>query len=312
MFAAIRRSQALQVFGLLFPGGFWLTVFFLIPLLLMGSISFLSRNQNGAPSLPLTLDNYSNIVRDIRFAPSVTLGAPGAPTESLQVRLFEGLYLDLFARSVWLALTSTLVTLLIAFPVALFMARLPRHRRNIALILLMIPFWTNFLVRTYALQFMLRGNGPINTLLRAVGLESLDMLFTPGAVMLGLVYGNLPFMILPLYTSLEKFDWTMLEAAADLGANLVNAFVRVMLPLVAPGLVAGAILTFVPSIGSYITVELMGGGRTNMIGYSIAQQFSTGANWPFGSALSLVMMIIVTIAAMIYFRSGRGERTSLV
>lgn len=312
MFAAIRRSQALQVFSLLFPGGFWLTLFFLIPLLLMGGISFLSRNQTGAPSLPLTLDNYGDIVRDIRFAPSVTLGSPGAPTEGLQVRLFEGLYLDLFARSVWLALTSTLITLLIAFPVALFMARLPRHRRNTALILLMIPFWTNFLVRTYALQFMLRGNGPINTLLRAVGLESLDMLFTPGAVMLGLVYGNLPFMILPLYTSLEKFDWTMLEAAADLGANLIRAFVRVMLPLVAPGLVAGAILTFVPSIGSYITVELMGGGRTNMIGYSIAQQFSAGANWPFGSALSLVMMIIVTIAAMIYFRSGRGERTSLV
>jgi spermidine/putrescine transport system permease protein len=303
MFAAIRRSQTLQLLGLLFPGGFWLTAFFLVPLLLMGGISFLSRDALGFPALPLTLDNYADIVRDIRFAPSVSF------ENGLQVRLFEGLYLDLFGRSVWLALTSTIITLLIAFPVALFMARLPRHRRNTALILLMIPFWTNFLVRTYALQFMLRGNGPINTLLRAVGLEGIDMLFTPGAVMLGLVYGNLPFMILPLYTSLEKFDWTMLEAAADLGANLLRSFVRVMLPLVAPGLVAGAILTFVPSIGSYITVELMGGGRTNMIGYSIAQQFSVGANWPFGSALSLVMMIIVTIAAMIYFRSGRGERT---
>lgn len=305
MYAALRRSRALQIFALLFPGGFWLTVFFMIPLLLMSGISFLSRGPTGAPALPLTLENYADIVRDIRFAPSVSFA------DGLQVRIFEGLYLDLFARSVWLSLTSTLITLLIAFPVALFMARLPRRHRNTALILLMIPFWTNFLVRTYALQFMLRGNGPINTLLRAVGLEPLDMLFTPGAVMLGLVYGNLPFMILPLYTSLEKFDWTMLEAAADLGANLLQAFARVMLPLVAPGLVAGAILTFVPSIGSYITVELMGGGRTNMIGYSIAQQFSVGANWPFGSALSLVMMIIVTAAAVIYFRSGRGERTSL-
>lgn len=302
MIAAIRRSQALQVLGLLFPGGFWLTVFFFTPLLMMAGISFMSRDQLGSPTLPLTLDNYHDIVRDIRFAPMLSLEG------GLQLRMFEGLYLELFWRSVWLSLTSTLITLLIAFPVALFMARLPRHRRNTALILLMIPFWTNFLVRTYALQFMLRGNGPINTLLRTVGLEGLDMLFTPGAVMLGLVYGNLPFMILPLYTSLEKFDWTMLEAAADLGANLFHSFVRVMLPLVAPGLVAGAILTFVPSIGSYITVELMGGGRTNMIGYSIAQQFSAGANWPFGSALSLVMMIIVTIAAMVYFRSGRGER----
>ena len=306
MIAAIRRSRAIQVFGLMLPGSFWLIVFFLIPLLMMGVISFMSRDKLGFPAQPWTLDNYRSIVRDIRFAPSISFD------DGLQLRMFEGLYLELFWRSVWLSLTGTIITLLIAFPVALFMARLPMHRRNTALILLMIPFWTNFLVRTYALQFMLRGNGPINILLRSIGLEALDLLFTPGAVMLGLVYGNLPFMILPLYTSLEKFDWTMLEAAADLGANLLRSFVRVMLPLVAPGLVAGAILTFVPSIGSYIAVEHLGGGRTNMIGSSVAQQFSASANWPFGSALSLVMMIIVTIAAVFYFRSGRGERAELV
>ena len=126
-----------------------------------------------------------------------------------------------------------------------------------------------------------------------------------------LVYGNLPFMILPLYTSLEKFDWTMIEAANDLGANTYRAFTRIMLPLVGPGLVAGAILTFVPAIGSYITVELMGGGRTNMIGYSIAQQFSATTNWPFGSAMSLLMMIIVTIAAVFYFRSGGAKNPAV-
>jgi spermidine/putrescine transport system permease protein len=305
MINTIRERKGLQLFGLMFPGGFWLGVFFLIPLVLMGAISFMSRDQFGFPAPPYTLDNYWDVIKDIRWNPSISLA------DGLDVRLFDGLYLDLFWRSIWLSLVSTVITLVIAFPVALFMARLPKHRRNLALILLMIPFWTNFLVRTYALQFMLRNNGPVNTLLRGVGLEPLELLFTPTAVMLGLVYGNLPFMILPLYTSLEKFDWTMIEAANDLGANIVRAFARVMLPLVAPGLVAGAILTFVPSIGSYITVELMGGGRSNMIGFSIAQQFSANANWPFGSAMSLLMMIIVTIAAVIYFRNSGGQRTAL-
>ena len=128
------------------------------------------------------------------------------------------------------------------------------------------------------------------------------------AVLIGLVYGELPFMILPLYTSLEKFDWAMIEAAQDLGANALRTFIHVMLPLTAPGILAGSILVFVPSVGSYITVELMGGGKINMIGRVIAQQFGQSSNWPFGSALSLLLMIVVTVAALIYFRIGRGER----
>jgi len=306
MLQILREQRGLRIAGLMAPGGFWLVVFFFIPLLIMAGISFLSRDRLGFPTPPLTLQNYLEIFRDIRFAPSVSLEG------GLTVRLFEGLYLELFWRSVWLSLLSTLITLVIAFPVALFMARLPLRFRNLAIFLVMIPFWTNFLVRTYALQFMLRGNGPINTLLRTLDLQPIDLLFTPTAVMLGLVYGNLPFMILPLYTSLEKFDWTMIEAANDLGAGTLRAFQRVMLPLISPGLLAGSILTFVPSIGSYITVELMGGGRTNMIGYAIAQQFSASANWPFGSAMSLLMMIIVTLAAVLYFRSGRGEYRNVV
>jgi spermidine/putrescine transport system permease protein len=303
MIQTLRRSPRLQLFSMMFPGGFWLLLFFLIPLTIMGAISFLSRDQLGNPALPATVDNYGDIFRDVAFTPQL-FNADGA----FEPRLLSGLYLDLFWRSLWLALTSTLITLAIAFPTALWMARLPKKNRNLALIALMIPFWTNFLVRTYALVFMLRGNGPINTLLSGLGLGTLDLYGTPTAVMLGLVYGNLPFMILPLYTSLEKFDWTMIEAANDLGANTVRAFFRVMLPLVAPGLVAGSILTFVPSIGSYVTVDLMAAGRVNMIGYSIAQQFDKAANWPFGAAMSIVMMIIVTIAAVFYFRTTRGER----
>ncbi len=306
MIQTIRERKSLQITGLMFPGAFWLIVLFAIPLLLMAVISFMSRDPLGFPAPPYTLDNYFDVVKDIRFNPGILLDG------GLTLKLFDGLYLDLFWRSIWLALVSTIFTLLLAFPVALFMAQLPKHYRNLALIVVMIPFWTNFLVRTYALQFMMRGNGPINTVLEGLGLGKADLLFTPTAVMVGLVYGNLPFMILPLYTSLEKFDWTMIEAANDLGANTLRAFTRVMLPLVGPGLLAGSILTFVPAIGSYITVELMGGGRTNMIGYAIAQSFSASANWPFGSAMSMLMMVIVTIAAVLYFRTGRGDSRSVV
>jgi spermidine/putrescine transport system permease protein len=226
---------------------------------------------------------------------------------------FDGLYLNLFLFSLWIALLTTVITLLISYPVALFIARAPKRWRNILVFLVMIPFWTNFLVRTYALQFLMRANGPINTLLVGAGLisEPISLLSTPAAVLIGLVYGELPFMILPLYASLEKFDWSMFEAAQDLGANVFKAFTRVMLPMTMPGVLAGSILVFVPSVGSYITVELMGGGKTNMIGRVIASQFGVASNWPFGSAISLLLMIVVTIAALVYFRVGRGERMAL-
>ncbi|MGQ9903271.1 MAG: ABC transporter permease [Anaerolineae bacterium] len=284
MLQTIRERKGLQVLGLMLPGGFWLILFFALPLALIFAISFMSRDDLSRPALPLTLANYQ--------------------------QTFDPLYINLFLFSVGLSLLTTLITLVIAFPVALFMARLPKRWRNIMTLLVMIPFWTNFLVRTYALQFLMRANGPINTLLLSLGLidEPVQMLSTPFAVLVGLVYGELPFMILPLYTSLEKFDWSMIEAAQDLGANALRTLVRVMLPLTAPGILAGSILVFVPSVGSYITVELMGGGKINMIGRVIAQQFGQSSNWPFGSAISLLLMIVVTIAALVYFRVGRGER----
>lgn len=284
MLQTIRERRGLQVLGLMFPGGLWLILFFALPLALIFAISFMSRDDLSRPALPLTLANYQ--------------------------QTFDPLYINLFLFSVGLSLLTTLITLVIAFPVALFMARLPKRWRNVMTLLVMIPFWTNFLVRTYALQFLMRANGPINTALMGLGLidEPVQLLSTPFAVLVGLVYGELPFMILPLYTSLEKFDWSMIEAAQDLGANALKTLTRVMLPLTAPGIVAGSILVFVPSVGSYITVELMGGGKINMIGRVIAQQFGQSSNWPFGSAISLLLMIVVTIAALVYFRVGRGER----
>ncbi|MBX7214609.1 MAG: ABC transporter permease [Thermoflexales bacterium] len=287
MMQRFRERPGLRLFSLMLPGGFWLIVFFLIPLAVIGAISFMGRDDLGSPTLPWTTDAYA--------------------------QAFDPIYLQLFLFSMWLSLLTTLATLIIAMPVALFIARMPKKWRNLMIFLVMIPFWTNFLVRTYALLFLLRANGPMNNILMGVGLiqEPISLLSTPFAVWVGLVYGNLPFMILPLYSSLEKFDWTLIEAANDLGANTVKAFFRVMLPLTAPGLLAGSILTFVPAVGSYITVELMGGGKTTMIGRVIATQFGTAGNWPLGSAMSLILMVIVTLAAVLYFRAGRGERMAL-
>ena len=287
MMNAIRERKRLQIFGLMFPGAFWLVVFFALPLLVIFVISFMARDELGSPIPPFSLDNYQ--------------------------QAFDSLYLNLFLFSLWISLLTTVVTLLISFPVALYIARSPKRWRNILIFLVMIPFWTNFLVRTYALQFLMRANGPINTLLQGLGViqEPISMLSTPVAVLIGLVYGELPFMILPLYASLEKFDWAMFEAAQDLGADMRRAFLRVMLPMTMPGVLAGSILVFVPSVGSYITVELMGGGKINMIGRVIASQFGVASNWPFGSAISLLLMVVVTIAALVYFRVGRGERMAL-
>ncbi len=287
MMNAIRERKQLQIFGLMLPGAFWLIVFFALPLLVIFVISFMARDDLGSPIPPYSLDNYQQAL--------------------------DGLYLNLFVFSLWISLLTTIITLLLSFPVALYISRSPKRWRNTLIFMVMIPFWTNFLVRTYALEFMVRANGPINVVLLSLGLikEPLSMLSTPAAVLVGLVYGELPFMILPLYASLEKFDWAMFEAAQDLGANMWRAFLRVMLPMTMPGVLAGSILVFVPSVGSYITVELMGGGKINMIGRVIASQFGVASNWPFGSAISLLLMIVVTIAALIYFRVGRGERMAL-
>jgi len=284
----MRRETFIREFRLMIPGAFWLAAFFLIPLTLIIGISLYTKGASG-PELPLTADNY--------------------------LRTLDDEYVTMFGRSLWISLLSTFITVLIAYPVTIWIVRLPKQWRDLAIFLVMIPFWTNFLLRTYALRFTLLNEGPFMTALNSILMplfgweEPLELLFTQTSVMIGLVYGNLPFMILPLYASLEKFDWTLLEAANDLGANPAKSFFRVMLPLTLPGLIAGSILVFVPAIGNYITVDLMGGGKSQMIGRAIAQQFGSANNWPFGSALSLVMMVIVTAAALIYFRVGRGEQS---
>jgi spermidine/putrescine transport system permease protein len=222
-----------------------------------------------------------------------------------------------------MATANTLVCLACGYPFAYWIARQPHKSRNNLDFLVMIPFWTNFLVRTYAWMLILRDSGLINnfwtitlheqavmladnsqffTWLASVTVNKLPLLFNTPAVMLGLFYGFLPFMILPLYASLDKVDWSLLEAAADLGANRVMSVIRVLIPLTAPGIAAGSIIVFIPSLGAYVTPDLMGGAKVSLVGNLLQQQFMTVRDWPFGSAIGFILMAIMLIAIVIYFR----------
>lgn len=223
-------------------------------------------------------------------------------------RLADPLYLVILLRSFALAGVATAICLLLGFPLALFIAR-SGARRNLYLQLVIVPFWTSFLVRTYAWLFLLRETGLVNTVLLALRVihQPLPLLYNDGAVVLGLVYGYLPFMVLPLYATLERMDRSLLEAAADLGARPWSTLRRVVIPLSAPGIRAGAILVFIPCLGAYLTPDLMGGGKTIMIGNLVQNQFTTARDWPFGSALALALMAIVMVLLTTLVRRRGGE-----
>ena len=227
-------------------------------------------------------------------------------TESYQ-RLADPIYLGILWRSFWIAGAATVLCLVLGFPLALFISR-AGNRKNLYLSLVILPFWTSFLVPTYAWMFLLRDTGLINTVLQKLGLihNPLPLLYNDGAVILGLVYGYLPFMVLPLYATLERLDRNLLEAAADLGAKPWVALTRVVIPLSAPGIRAGAILVFIPCLGAYLTPDLLGGGKTVMIGTLIQNQFTTARDWPFGSAVSLTLMAIVLVLLLVFVRRQEG------
>jgi len=201
---------------------------------------------------------------------------------------------------------ATLLCIVMGFPLALFIAQ-SGTRKNLYLSLVILPFWTSFLIRLYAWMFLLRDTGLINTVLQAVGLirEPLPMLYNNGAVVLGLVYGFLPFAVLPLYATLERLDQNLLDAAADLGARPLAVLLRVTLPLCAPGIGAAAILVFVPCLGTYITSDLLGGSKTILIGNLVQNQFTTARDWPFGAAVSIVLMMVAVL--LLFAARRRGE-----
>jgi spermidine/putrescine transport system permease protein len=287
IFRRFRRSETGAVVGLASPAAFWLLIFFLAPLVMVLLVSFGERGNAGQVVYSWTLDNY------VRFFSKVGE---------------RYLYIFIFARSLRIALVNTILCLLIGYPLAYYVARRSIRWRGVLLLLVMIPFWTNFLVRTYAWMVILRDSGIINSFLLEWGLisEPLPLLFNQGAVALGLFYGYLPFMVLPLYASIEKLDFSLIEAAQDLGANSLRSFLRITLPLTKPGIIAGCILVFIPSIGAYVTPDLMGGAKVTMLGNLLQQQFLGVRDWPFGSAVGFILMLTVLAAIMAYLRSG-GE-----
>lgn len=219
--------------------------------------------------------------------------------------LFDPLYGVIFLRSLWIAAVATALCLTLGFPLALFIAR-SGARKNLYLSLVILPFWTSFLIRTYAWMFLLRDTGLINAMLQSAGLirEPLPLLYNDGAVILGLLYGFLPFAVLPLYATLERLDKSLLEAAADLGAKPLDTLFRVTIPLCAPGIRAAAILTFVPCLGTYLTSDLLGGSKTILIGNVIQNQFTASRDWPFGAALSVVLMVVAIVLMFAARRHG--------
>jgi spermidine/putrescine transport system permease protein len=218
------------------------------------------------------------------------------------LRALDPMYLRIVARSVGLALATTALCLLIAYPVAYWLGIVaPRRWRSALVVLVILPFWTSFLVRMYAWVFLLRTEGLVNLALARVGLPALNLLYNDAAVVLGQVYGELPFMVLPLFASIEKLDRSLLEAAADLGAEPRRALFRVTLPLTRPGIVAGALLVFIPSLGAYLAPDLLGGAHTVYIGTLIQSQFVVARDIPFGSALSFVLSLLV-LGLLVLFR----------
>jgi spermidine/putrescine transport system permease protein len=212
------------------------------------------------------------------------------------VRAAEPLYLAILGRSVLLAVATTVACLALGYPMAYWLARRVSPRwRSLLLVLVILPFWTSFLVRMYAWMFILRSEGILNAALATIGLPALDILYTDAGVLLGQVYGELPFMILPLFVSLERLDPTVLDAAADLGASPMAVLRRVVVPLSAPGIIAGSLLVFIPSLGAYLAPDLLGGARTAYLGNLVQSQFAIARDVPFGAALSVALSVLVMV-----------------
>ena len=270
------------------PAVLWLLVFFVGPLLLIIGVSFLTRGEYGTIEKPWTFENYR------RLAGFGLLG-------------YDPLYPAILARSLALGFATAALTLLGALPLAFFIARLPARWKTLALTLVVIPFWTNLLIRTYAWQILLAPESWLSRVAAAAGFINADTGLYPGtfAVYVGMVCDYLPFMTLPLYASVEKLDWTLTEAAMDLGANRWNAFRHAVLPQIKPGLLAGFVLVLLPATGQFVIPDLLGGAKTVLVGNVIQQQFGSAGDWPFGAAIAVVSLLVVMLGVWAVGRKGR-------
>ncbi len=290
----LERRDLLGRWGLILPAGLMIFTFMAVPMLVMALISVLEPgNFGGVKWGAYSADAYQKFILERDLSDNLVVNTD---------------YLGIFSRSFSLSAVTMVLTLLLGFPAALYIALQPPKRRQILMFLVSIPFWTNLLVRTYSWILLLRNGGLIQSGLEVFGFQgSLNLLYTDFAVQVGLVYSFLPFMVLPIFTSLEKLDWRLVEAAFDLGANRWSALRRVILPLAAPGIASGCILVFIPALGSYFIPELLGGSRALMIGNLIQNQFGASRNWPFGAALSFALLAFVLAFMLLYalrFRRG--------
>ena len=259
----------------------WLAIFVLVPHILVFLTSFMTPDAQHLVVWPITLDSYK--------------------------RLWEPLYVEVLGHSVWLAFLTTVMCFLLGYPFAYIVARLPTMWRGILLFLLVIPFWTNSLIRTYAIKLILGNKGLINLALMGLGIteEPIELLYTEFAVVFGLVYVLLPFMILPLVASFEKVDQSLIEAAMDLGANFIQRLWHIVLPLTMPGIVAGSLIVFLPAMGMFYVSDLLGGAKNLLVGNIIRNQFLVVRDWPFGSALSMSLIVMMALLIWVYFRANK-------
>ena len=285
---ALAGDRRLRLAGLLSPISLLLAVFFIAPLSILFVYAFLEPGLYGGVEWNYYHHNFGRI-----------LGWADGEFEE-----FDPVYLGIFARSFRLAVTTVLASLLLCYPAALWVSSLPDRWKSFFLFLITLPFFASLVVRLFAWVLILKPTGWINEVLLGVGLvaEPFDMLYTEGAVVLGMVYVFIPFMFLPLYASLEKLDRSLLEASGDLGASRLQTFLRVTLPLSVPGMVGGSIIVFIPSLGNFVVPDLLGGAKVLMIGNLIEQQFLQARNWPFGSALAWMVMAAVLAFLLVYVK----------
>ena len=290
---ALERRQALRSFLGVSPALVSIGLFLIVPIFIVVGYSLMQANPYGGVNPHFSVDAYVSLLFERQLDDSLA---------------FADSYMVIALRSIGIAAATTVITLLVGFPVAVWLAMQPAHRRGLLIFLITVPFWANLLIRTYAWILLLRGTGVVNGTLMSLGVinQPLNLLYTDGAVLLGLVYTYAPFVVLPIYATLEKMDMRLLEAAQDLYAGRIRTLRKVVLPIARPGILAGAILTFVPCLGAMIAPELLGGGTKMMLGNLIFRQFSDSRNWPFGAALSLVLMAAVMLVLMCY--AMRAER----
>jgi spermidine/putrescine transport system permease protein len=281
------KSRVAPMLVMVSPVTLWLIFLIALPLAYVLFISFCTTDASHNIVVRFSLDNYA--------------------------QLFDPLYLGIYANSLFIAAISTVVCILLGYPFAYSMASAGRVRKTVMMMLLMLPFWTNSLIRIYGWRTILGTSGVLNSVLKGIGLiqKPLEILYTPSAIILGMVYTLFPFMVLPIFTSIDKLDRTLLEAASDLGAKRWRAFLHITLPLTASGIFAGTIMVFIPVLGFFFVADLMGGGTQQMIGNLIERQFKEAYNWPLGAALSIILIVLTIVMVRIYTRNN-GDMKNLV